>query len=111
MQEKKFDESSRLDFVEIVRVARYASELFSFLVGLRTYQHPGKTLCIPDMVLNMRSIHITYMHMHCRLPNFRKKCLVYWRSLETILLSPVSGHSKFKTNRKQTLDKILLFFS
>jgi len=34
------DESSRLDGVEIARVARHASELVSFLVRLRTYQHP-----------------------------------------------------------------------
>jgi len=40
---KKFDDSSRFDVVEIARVSdRYASELVSFLVGLRTYQHPGK---------------------------------------------------------------------
>ena len=41
MQEKKFDDSSRLDLVEIARVALHASELVSFLVGLRTYQQPG----------------------------------------------------------------------
>jgi len=34
LQEKNLDVSSHLDFVEI------ASELVSFLVGLRTYQHP-----------------------------------------------------------------------
>jgi hypothetical protein len=34
LQEKKLHDSSRLDVVEIAR------ELVSFLVGLRTYQHP-----------------------------------------------------------------------
>jgi len=33
-------DSSRLDVVEIARVAWYASQLVSFQVGLRTYQHP-----------------------------------------------------------------------
>jgi len=41
LQEKKLDDSSRLDFVEIARPL-HASELVSFLVGLSTYQHPGK---------------------------------------------------------------------
>ena len=40
LQKKKLHDSSRLDVVEIARV-RHASELVSFLVGLRTYQHPG----------------------------------------------------------------------
>jgi hypothetical protein len=40
LQEKKLDDSSRLDVVEIARVPEHASELVSFLVGLRTYQHP-----------------------------------------------------------------------
>ena len=44
LQEEKLDESSRLDVVEIARVAWHASELVSFLVGLRTYQHPGTYL-------------------------------------------------------------------
>jgi len=35
------DDSSRLDVVEI---ARDVSELVSFLVGLRTYQHTGKKI-------------------------------------------------------------------
>ena len=38
---KKLDDSSRLDVVEIARVTWHASELVSFLVGLRTYQHLG----------------------------------------------------------------------
>jgi len=38
---KKIDNSSRLDVVEVARFAWHASELVSFLVGLRTYQHPG----------------------------------------------------------------------
>ena len=38
---EKLDDSSRLDVVEIARVAWYASELIAFLVGLRTYQHYG----------------------------------------------------------------------
>jgi len=33
------DESSRLDVVEIARVARHACELVSFPVRIRTYQH------------------------------------------------------------------------
>jgi len=37
---KNLYDSSRLDVVEIVR-PWHASELVSFLVGLRTYQHPG----------------------------------------------------------------------
>jgi len=35
LQEKKLDDSPRLDVVAIAR------ELVSFLVGLRTYHHPG----------------------------------------------------------------------
>jgi len=42
LQEKQFNDSSRLDVVEIARVPDMASELVFFLVGLRTYQHPGK---------------------------------------------------------------------
>ena len=38
-EKKILDDSSRLDVVEIARVAWHASELVSFLVGLRTYQH------------------------------------------------------------------------
>ena len=34
-------DSSRLDGVEIARVTWHASKLVSFLVGLRTYQHPS----------------------------------------------------------------------
>ena len=40
-QEKKLEDSSRLDVVEIARVARHASEIVSSLVGLRTYQPPS----------------------------------------------------------------------
>jgi len=36
---KKLDNSSRLDVVEIALFAWLASELFSFLFGLSTYQH------------------------------------------------------------------------
>jgi len=54
-------------------------------------------------ILHMLSIHIAYTHMHCRLENLKKKYFGYWRSLEIILLSLVSGHSKFKTNRKKKL--------
>ena len=42
---KKLD-ISRLDVVEIARVAWHAFELVSFLVGLRTYQHPGILLVL-----------------------------------------------------------------
>jgi len=41
LQKKKLYDSSRLDVVEIARVAWHASELVFILVGLRTYQHPG----------------------------------------------------------------------
>jgi hypothetical protein len=41
LSEKKLDDSSRLDVVEIVSVPDVFSELISFLVALRTYQHPG----------------------------------------------------------------------
>ena len=41
LQENKLDDSSRLDVVEIAP-SLYASDLVSFLVGLTTYQHPGK---------------------------------------------------------------------
>ena len=44
LAEKKIDDSSRLDVVEIARVADMLPGLFSFLVGPRTYQHPGKHL-------------------------------------------------------------------
>ena len=39
--EKKLDDSSRLDVVEIARVPEISSEFVSFLVELKTYQHPG----------------------------------------------------------------------
>ena len=39
-KKKKLD-SSRLDVVEIARVPDMLPSLFPFLVGLRTYQHPG----------------------------------------------------------------------
>jgi len=39
---KKLDDSSRLDVVEIARVPDMLPSFFSFLVGLRTYQHPCK---------------------------------------------------------------------
>ena len=35
-EEMKLDDSSRPDVVEIARVARHASELVSFPIGLRT---------------------------------------------------------------------------
>jgi len=38
---KKIDDSSRLDVVEIARVPDMLPSFVSFLVGLRTYQHPG----------------------------------------------------------------------
>ena len=46
LQENKLDDSSRLDVVEIARVALHASEVVSFLVGLMTYQHPGYILLV-----------------------------------------------------------------
>jgi len=48
-RKKKLDNRSRLDVVEIAHVAWHVSELVSFLVGLRTYQHPGTLL----QVLNL----------------------------------------------------------
>jgi len=41
-EKKKLDDSSRLDVVEIARVPDMLPSLFSFLVGLRTYQHSGR---------------------------------------------------------------------
>ena len=35
------DDSSRLDVVEIARVPDMLPSFFSFLVGLRSYHHPG----------------------------------------------------------------------
>jgi len=40
LAKKNLDDCSRLDVAEIQRVARHASELVSFLVSLKTYQHP-----------------------------------------------------------------------
>ena len=41
-KEKKLDDSSRLDVVEIARVPDMLPSLFPSWSGLRTYQHPGK---------------------------------------------------------------------
>ena len=41
LQEKKLDDSSRLDVVEIARVPDMLPRFISFLLGLRTYQHSG----------------------------------------------------------------------
>ena len=41
LQEKKLDDSSRLDVVEIARVPDMLQGLFPYWSGLRTYQHPG----------------------------------------------------------------------
>ena len=46
LQAEELDDSSRLDVVEIARVALCASEFFSFLVGLRTYQHTDLFVCM-----------------------------------------------------------------
>ena len=43
LAEKKKPDSSRLDVVDIARVPDMLQSLFSFLVGLRTYQHPGSS--------------------------------------------------------------------
>jgi len=48
LQEEKLDDRSRLDVVQIARVASIASELVSFPVVLRTYQHPGIRKYLPD---------------------------------------------------------------
>jgi hypothetical protein len=50
LQEEKLDDSSRLDVVEIARVASHASELLSLLAGLRTYQHRGIRKYLPDLL-------------------------------------------------------------
>ena len=44
----KFGDISRLDVFEILRVPDMLRELVSFLVGLRTYQHPGIVIRLPD---------------------------------------------------------------
>jgi len=41
LQEKKLDDISLLDVVEIAHVPDVLLSFVSFLVGLRTYQHPG----------------------------------------------------------------------
>jgi len=41
LAEKKLDDSSRLYVVEIARIPNTLPSLFSFLFGLRTYQHAG----------------------------------------------------------------------
>ena len=46
LQAEELDDSSRLDVLEIARVALCASEFVSFLVGLRTYQHTVVFLCM-----------------------------------------------------------------
>jgi len=51
LQEKKLDDSPRLDVVEIARVTDMLPKLVSFLVGLRTYQHPVKMLQFSHTVL------------------------------------------------------------
>ena len=40
-RKKKLGDISRFDVFEIARVPDVLPSLFSFLVGLRTYQHPG----------------------------------------------------------------------
>ena len=40
-RKKKLDDSARLDVVEIAHVCDMLPSFVSFLVGLRTYQHPG----------------------------------------------------------------------
>ena len=44
-KEKPYD-NSRFDVVEIARVSWHASELFSFPVGQRTYQHHAVFVCV-----------------------------------------------------------------
>ena len=56
----ELDDSSRLDVVEIARVPDMVPRLFSFLVGLRTYRHPGiyhirdRWRALVNAVLNLR---------------------------------------------------------
>ena len=47
------DDSSRLDVVEVARVPDILPRLFPFLVGLRTYQHPGKWSDLLSIVRNV----------------------------------------------------------
>ena len=42
LQEKKHDNSSRLDVVEIARVPNMLPGLFPSWSGIRTYQHAGR---------------------------------------------------------------------
>ena len=46
LQAEELDDSSRLDVVEIARVALCASEFVSFLVGLKIYQHTVVFVCM-----------------------------------------------------------------
>jgi len=62
--EKKLDHSSRLDVVEIARVTWHASELASFLVGLRTYQHPG--IYVTKSLRTCRVLQWQYGQRPCR---------------------------------------------
>jgi len=59
-QGKKLHDSSRLDVVGIAIVARYASEVLSFLVGLRTYQHT---------VTFFRPFELTCLSVGCYIKN------------------------------------------
>jgi len=54
LQEKKLDDSSRLNVVEIALV--HVSKLVSFLVGLRTFQHPDV------LVLYLVLLHVSAVY-------------------------------------------------
>ena len=73
LQEKKLVDSALLDVVETARVPD-ASELVSFLVGLRTYKHPGK-LFICQPLFNPLT---PYDHYSGRTaPLTSKRCILY----------------------------------
>ena len=55
-KKKKLDDSSRLDVVEIARVPDMLPS-FSFLVGLRTYQHPGIAVTV-----TLKNVSLILMH-------------------------------------------------
>jgi len=54
--ERIVDDSLRLDVVEIARVPDMLPSLFSFLVGIRTNQHPGTLHCIQTCEILIESL-------------------------------------------------------
>ena len=55
--QKKLDDNSRLDVVEIARFPDMLPSVFSSLVGLRTYQHPciiTGVMCLYEYFLKLK---------------------------------------------------------